>query len=115
MANTLTLVGEGLALDWMFTASAVTRPAAWFVALHAGANGGDGSANELVGDGYARQPATFTRAGNVASLAAPLSFGPDTTAPWGSVTDVSVWDSLAGGRCLAQGAAAVCPTCRSRS
>jgi hypothetical protein len=105
MAGTLTLVGEALALDYMFDASAVTRPTTWFMALHVGANGGAGAANEIVGNGYARQAVTFTRAGNVISNSTLVTFGPDTTGNWGTVTDVTVWDALTGGRCLAQGTA----------
>ena len=105
MAGTLTLVGEELALDYMFDVTAVTRPTSWYAALHVGANGGAGAANEVVGDGYARQAVTFSRTGNVMSNTAVLTFGPDVTANWGTVTDVTIWDSLTGGRCLAQGTA----------
>ena len=105
MAGTFTAVGEALALDYMFTAAAVTRPTVWYQALHAGANGGAGAANELAGNGYARQAVTYTRAGNVMSNSTATAFGPNITANWGSVTDITVWDSLTGGRCLAQGTA----------
>jgi hypothetical protein len=111
MANTFTLVGEALALDYMFDAAAVTRPTAWYVALHTGANGGAGAANEIgTGVGYARQAATFTRSGNVMSLATALTFGPCTTTAWGTVTDVTIWDAVTGGRCLGQGTASASVT-----
>lgn len=103
MAGTLTLVGVQRTLDWLFTTGAPTRPATWFVALHVGANGGAGAANEIVGLGYARQAVTFTRSGQVMSNTAILTFGPDITTNWGSVTDISVWDSVTAGVCLAQG------------
>jgi hypothetical protein len=107
MAGTLTLVGEELALDYMFDVTAVTRPTSWYVALHVGANGGAGASNEVVGDGYARQAVTFSRTSNVVSNTAVLTFGPDVTGNWGTVTDVTIWDSLTAGRCLAQGTATV--------
>jgi hypothetical protein len=105
MAGILTLVGEQLALDYLFTASAVTRPTTWFVALHTGANGGAGAANEIVGNGYARQAVTFTRSTNVASNSTLGTFGPNVTSSWGTVTDVTIWDAVTAGRCLAQGTA----------
>lgn len=106
MAGTFTAVGEALALDYMFDATAVTRPTTWFIALHVGANGGAGASNELSGNGYARQAVTFTRAGNVISNSTSVAFGPNTTTNWGTVTDVTVWDAVTAGRCLAQGTAA---------
>jgi hypothetical protein len=106
MAGTFTAVGEALALDYMFDAAAVTRPTTWFMALHVGANGGAGAANEVVGNGYARQAVTYTRSGNVMSNSTATAFGPDVTANWGSVTDITVWDAVTAGRCLAQGTAA---------
>jgi hypothetical protein len=105
MANTLTLVGQGLALDFLFDATAITRPTTWFMALHVGANGGAGASNEIVGNGYARQSVTFSRTGNVMSNVAGCTFGPNTLANWGTVTDITIWDTVTGGRCLAQGTA----------
>jgi hypothetical protein len=110
MASTLTLLGESLALDFLFDTTAVTRATTWFQALHVGANGGAGAANELSGNGYARQAVTYTRTGNVISNSTATTFGPCTTAPWGTVTDMTIWDSATGGRCLAQGTTAVSVT-----
>lgn len=100
-----TSTAENRALNWMFTTGAATRPTTWFVALHAGANGGQGANNELSGNGYARQAVTFTVSGNVASNSASISFGPNTTSNWGTVTDVTVWDTVTGGTCLSVGTA----------
>lgn len=105
MAGTLTTVGQQRVEDWLFTTGSPTRPTTWFAALHVGANGGAGAANEVSGLGYARQAVAFTRSGNVLSNTALLSFGPDITTNWGSVTDVTVWDLVTAGVCLAQGAA----------
>lgn len=105
MAGTLTLIGEQRCEDFLFTTTSPTRPTTWFAALHVGANGGAGAANELVGNGYARQPVAFSRTGNVLSNTLLLTFGPDTTANWGTVTDITIWDSLTAGVCLAQGTA----------
>lgn len=105
MAGTLTTTGVQRTLDWLFTTGSPTRPTTWYVALHAGANGGAGASNELSGLGYARQAATFTRASQTMSNNALLTFGPDVTTNWGSVTDITVWDSVTTGVCLAQGTA----------
>jgi hypothetical protein len=110
MPGTLTLTGQGRALDWMFTVSAPTRPTTWFAAMHVGANGGAGGSNEIVGNGYARQAVSWSRSGNVVSNTAVLTFGPDTSVNWGNVTDVTIWDSLTSGTCLAQGTATAAVT-----
>jgi hypothetical protein len=111
MANTLTLVGEQLALNYTFTTTSVTRPTVWYVALHTGANGGTGANNEITtGEGYARQSVTFSLSSNVITNTAMLTFGPDTTTAWGTVTDITVWDAVTAGRCLAQGTAAASVT-----
>lgn len=92
--------GEALVLDWLLTTSAATRPTTWYLALHTGAAGANGASNEIVGNGYARQSQTFTRASNVATGVSLLTFGPDTTANWGTVTDYSLWTAVTGGTCL---------------
>lgn len=106
----LSSTGENRVLNWLFTTSTPTRPTTWYVALHAGANGGQGASNELSGNGYARQAVTFTVSGNVASNSGSISFGPNTTTNWGSVTDVTVWDSVTSGTCLSVGTAAASVT-----
>lgn len=110
MAGTLTPTAEGRVLDWLFTVSAPTRPSTWYVALHVGANGGAGASNEIVGNGYARQAVSWSRAGNVVSNTAVLTFGPDASVGWGNVTDITVWDTASGGTCLAQGTATAAVT-----
>jgi hypothetical protein len=103
VAGTYTTIAEQRSLDWLFTTGAPTRPTTWYVSLHTGANGGAGAANELSGNGYARQAVTFTRSGQTVSNNALITFGPNTTTNWGTVTDACVWDSLTTGTCLAQG------------
>lgn len=97
----LSTYGENLLEKWLLTAGAATRPTAWFVALHTGSAGAAGAANEIgTGSGYARQPQTFTVTNNVATGVSNLTFGPDATTAWGTVTDFSLWDSVTGGNCL---------------
>jgi hypothetical protein len=96
---------ESLAIRWLFDDVAVTRPTAWYVALHTADPGETGATGELSGNGYARQSATFTEDTNgLVDNDADITFGPNTTTNWGSVSHVSVWDSLTTGNCLAKGA-----------
>lgn len=96
----LSPLGENTTLSWLLTTGTPTRPTAWFIALHAGANGGSGAANEIpTASGYGRQGQTFSLAGNVATGVANLTFGPATVA-WGSVTDFSLWTAATAGTCL---------------
>jgi hypothetical protein len=39
-----------------------------------------------------------------------ITFGPDVTTNWGSVTDITVWTASTAGTCLAQGTAAAAVT-----
>lgn len=64
-----TSYGSGLLLDWLLTGDAITRPTAWWAALHLGDPGDDGEANEVqAGDDpdYARQLITFAAAASIA-------------------------------------------------
>jgi hypothetical protein len=105
MAGTLTVTGDQRALDWLFTTGSPTRAATWFLSLHVGANGGAGASNEIVGNGYARQAVTFTRSAQTMSNTAVITVGPNTTANWGTVTDLCIFDLVTAGTCLAQGTA----------
>lgn len=101
----LTDHAENLLLDWLMTAGAATRPTAWYVALHTSApTDAAPSTGELSGLGYARQAATFTVTGDTADNDADLTFGPNTTTDWGTVTHASIWDALTTGNCLWHGA-----------
>ena len=105
MAGSFTSVAQGMVLDWLFQPGASpTRPTAFYLSLHTGANGGAGANNEIstTGTGYARQLTTFTRVGNLISNTSAIGFGPATSA-WGTVTDCCVWTAATGGVCLAQG------------
>lgn len=96
---------EDLVLDWLLTEETATRPTAWYVALHTGDPGEDGSADELSGNGYQRQEVEFAAAsGGATENVSQLTFGPNTDSNWGTVTHISVWDAASGGNCLLKGA-----------
>jgi hypothetical protein len=77
-----------------------------FVSLHV-TDPGDTGANEVAGNGYARQgPVTFANAGNnptVASNTGIITY-PQATAPWGTVAFFGVWDALTAGNFRGSGA-----------
>lgn len=59
------------------------------ISLHSGDPGVSGTANEVTGGGYARQPATFASAANgEKALSATVSF---TTSPSQAVTHLGFW------------------------
>ena len=106
----LTNAGEDLLVTWMFTDTAVTRPTGWFVALHTGDPGEDGSANEVLvanDADYTRKTVTF--ADPVAGSGMCLSEGqvshtPAVAASPYTVTHASIWTLASGGICLIKGA-----------
>ena len=101
----LTNYAESQVIKWLMTNGAVTRPTAWYVALHTADPGEVGSTGELSGNGYARQSATFTEDTNgLVDNDADITFGPNTGSNWGLVSHVSVWDALTTGNCLFKGA-----------
>ena len=106
----LTSAGADLLVTWMFTTTAVTRPTTWFVALHTGDPGEDGSANEVLAASdanYARKAVTFddpvTDSGMVLSDA-QVSWTVDAGSAGYTVTHASIWDTVTGGTPLMKGA-----------
>lgn len=96
---------ENLVLDWIFTTGSATRPTTWYVGLHTADPTEAGSTGELSGNGYARQSVTFAAASSGAtSNSGTLTFGPNTSSNWGTVSHISVWDASTAGNCLAYGA-----------
>lgn len=92
-------------LTWMFTANAVTRPTAWYLALFTSNPAEDGSGTEVSGTGtaYVRQSVSFTVSGNTASNSAAVEF-PTATASYGTVTHVGVYDASTAGNLIAYAA-----------
>ena len=92
-------------LTWAFTATSVTRPTAWYIALFTTDPAEDASGTEVSASGtaYARQSASFTVSGNTASNSAAIEF-PTATATYGTVTHVGVYDALSGGNLIAYAA-----------
>jgi hypothetical protein len=96
---------ESQVIKWLMTAAGVTRPSAWYVALHTADPGETGATAELSGNGYARQSAAFTEDTNgLVDNDADVTFGPNTGSNWGEITHISIWDAVSSGNCLAKGA-----------
>jgi hypothetical protein len=97
---------EANLLNWMLTTHAVTRPTAWFVALHTAAPGDTGTGELGTTSGYSRRPVTFASAVvgvGTTDNTADITFGPATTSNWGVISGVSIWDATTGGNCLMAG------------
>jgi hypothetical protein len=86
---------EERVLDWAFTATAVTRPTAWWVALYTTAPGEAGGGTEVSAGGYVRQQVTFARSGSTVANTGTVAFGP-ASADWGTVTSFALFDAIAG-------------------
>lgn len=94
---------ETRVLEFVFTGSAVTRPTNWYIGLFTAAPGEAGGGTEVAGNGYVRQSATFTVAGNAASNSASIDF-PAATGSFGTITHTAVFDALTGGNQIAYAA-----------
>lgn len=92
-------------LNYVFTATSVTRPTAWYLALFTSNPAEDASGSEVSASGtaYARQSAAFTVSGNTASNSAAIEF-PTATASYGTVTHVGVYTASSGGDLIAYAA-----------
>jgi len=106
---------ESLALTWLLTTSAATRPTTWFVGLFTATptDAGTGSGTEVStsGTAYARKAVTFTvtttgtspAITTTAKNSATLLWDP-ATANWGTVTHLAVFDASTAGNMLFYGA-----------
>ena len=92
-------------LNYVFTATSVTRPTAWYLALFTSNPADDASGTEVStsGTAYARQTAAFTVSGDTASNSAAIEF-PTATASFGTVSHVAVFDAATSGNLIAYAA-----------
>ena len=98
---------ENLVLTWLLTATAATRPSAWFVALHTGDPGETGASNEVLvatDADYVRKAITFADASGGQSLSTlEVSWTVNSASAGYTVTHASVHDALSAGNCLFKG------------
>lgn len=102
---------EDALLKHIFRNTDFTRPGTIYVALHTGDPGETGASAEVSGGSYARQgiatgassgwaaPVTEGGGGYLTENSADLTF-PTATADWGTVSYMSLWDTVSGGNCL---------------
>ena len=97
---------ENLALDWMFTNGAATRPTAWHLALttgtitdaHTGSN--LGGSTEISGNNYSRQSMTFSAASAGQTDNDALESFSASGGNWGTILDFAVCDAATVGNSL---------------
>lgn len=92
-------------LNYVFTATSVTRPTAWYVALFTSNPAEDASGTEVStsGTAYVRKTVAFTVSGNLATNSAAVEF-PTATASFGTVTHIGVFDASTSGSLIAYSA-----------
>lgn len=100
---------ETRVLTWVFTASSVTRPTAWFVGLYTATPNDTGGGTEVSGGGYVRKAATFTISGDTASNSGAIEY-PTATGNYGTVSHVGIFDASSGGNLIAYAALSVSKT-----
>lgn len=85
-------------LNYLLTASSVTRPTAWYVALCTSDPTDTALGNEVTtsGTAYVRQSVAFTISGNNASNTSAIEF-PEATANYGTVVAVMIMPASSGG------------------
>jgi len=92
-------------LNYVFTATSVTRPTAWYVALFTSDPAEDASGTEVStsGTAYVRKTVSFTVSGNLATNSGAIEF-PTATASFGTVTHIGVFDASTSGNLIAYSA-----------
>tara|TARA_R100001460_G_scaffold53096_1_gene92031 strand:- start:1264 stop:1650 length:387 start_codon:yes stop_codon:yes gene_type:complete len=92
-------------LNYVFTATSVTRPTAWYVALFTSNPAEDASGTEVStsGTAYVRKTVAFTVSGNLATNSAAVEF-PTATASFGTVTHIGVFNASTSGDLIAYSA-----------
>jgi len=92
-------------LNYVFTATSVTRPTAWYIALFTSNPAEDASGTEVStsGTAYARQTVAFSVSGNLATNSAAVEF-PTATASFGTVTHIGVFTASTSGTLIAYSA-----------
>ena len=95
---------ENLALTYLFTTGAATRPTAWYVGLFTAAPSDTGVGTEVSGSGYARVvTGTISGSGTATTFtnAAAIEFAAASGGNWGSIGWAGIFDASTGGNLLA--------------
>jgi hypothetical protein len=104
----LTTYGQDLALNYLFNTEALTRPTGWFVALHTGDPGADGTANEVstgVDADYVRKTiALGSEANGQVASSSEVAWTVNSASAGYTVTHASIWTAESGGSPLVKSA-----------
>lgn len=102
----LTDYAEKLALDYMMTTGAVTRPTAWYIALYTSAATDAAGGTEVATGGYVRKAVTFNAAtsGVGTTTNSTVVSWTASGASYGTVTYIGILDAATGGNLLWEGA-----------
>jgi len=92
-------------LNYVFTATSVTRPTAWYVGLFTADPTDSGStANEISGNGYARTAVAFSVSNDLATNSAAVEFPAASGGNWGTITHMAVMTASSGGTMIVHSA-----------
>jgi hypothetical protein len=108
----LSNIFETTTLNWLFTATSVTRPTAWYIALYTVAPTDGGGGTEISGDAYVREAAAMSVTGDNATNTGAIEW-PTATGTWGTIVAVGVFDALSAGNLIAYGNLTVSKTITS--
>ena len=98
----LSNIFETTTLNWLFTATSVTRPTAWYIALYTVAPTDGGGGTEISGNAYVREAAAMSVTGDNATNTGAIEW-PTATGTWGTIVAVGVFDALSAGNLIAYG------------
>ena len=108
----LSNIFETTTLNWLFTATSVTRPTAWYIALYTVAPTDGGGGTEISGDAYVREAVAMSVTGDNATNTGAIEW-PTATGTWGTIVAVGVFDALSAGNLIAYGNLTVSKTITS--
>ena len=108
----LSNIFETTTLNWLFTATSVTRPTAWYIALYTVAPTDGGGGTEISGNAYVREAATMSVTGDNATNTGAIEW-PTATGTWGTIVAVGVFDASSAGNLIAYGNLTVSKTITS--
>ena len=108
----LSNIFETTTLNWLFTATSVTRPTAWYIALYTVAPTDGGGGTEISGNAYVREAVAMSVTGDNATNTGAVEW-PTATGTWGTIVAVGVFDALSAGNLIAYGNLTVSKTITS--
>lgn len=91
---------ETKVLAHVFSNTGYTSPTTVYVGLFTSVPSETGGGVEVAGGAYVRKPGSFTTTGNQATTSVAIEW-PTSTAAWGTITSIGIYDAASGGNLLA--------------